>query len=77
MADNDYKNEYEPLAMKWTLPLESSNGISSIFRNVIYVLGYVQKKQCSKECIDKIIENDIYPIVSELRNEYDFMLAVC
>lgn len=76
MADNDYKNEYEPLAMKWTLPLESSNGISSIFRNVIYVLGYVQKKQCSKECIDKIIENDIYPIVSELRNEYDFMLAV-
>lgn len=76
MACDDNQKEYESLELKWTLPLESSNGICSIFKNVIYVLEYVQKSQCSEKCIHKIIENDIYPIVSRLRNEYDFMLAV-
>lgn len=75
MADNESLSTYEPLHLKWTLPLESPQGMMSMLQNVVFLLGYVQKNRCNKECIDDIIENDIQPMVSELRDEYDFFIA--
>ena len=75
MADSNSQRNYQPLQLKPTLPLENPQGMISILENIIFVLGYVQKNECSKECIDMIIENDISPMVSEIRDEYDFILA--
>lgn len=75
MADNESQKEYETLGLKWTLPISSTEGIISVLRNVVSILEYVQKNKCSNECIDKIIENDVQPIVSGLKNEFDFFLA--
>lgn len=75
MADNESKREYEPLHLKWTLPINSVGGLISVLENVIYLLGYVQKNKCNKECIDKIIQNDMQPILNGLKNELDFALA--
>lgn len=75
MANNESKNVYEPLQLKWVLPIESTEGMVTTFKNVIYLLDYVQKKRCSRDTIDKIIENDIRPITNGLRDEYDFFIA--
>ena len=75
MADNETKMKYEPLQLKWVLPIESTNGMISAFKNIIYLLDYVQKSGCNEDTIDKIIENDVRPITSELRDEYDFFIA--
>lgn len=75
MADNESQTDYEPLHLKWTLPINSVGGLISVLENVIYLLGYVQKNKCNKECIDKIIQNDIQPILNGLKNELDFALA--
>lgn len=75
MADNENKKDYEPLRLKWTLPINSVGGLISVLENVIYLLGYVQKNKCNKECIDKIIQNDIRPILNGLKNEFDFAIA--
>lgn len=75
MADDESQNTYEPLQLKWVLPIESTDGMITAFKNVIFLLDYVQKRGCSKDTIDKIIENDINPITREVRDECDFFIA--
>lgn len=75
MADNESQFGYEPLQLKWALPVSSTQGLMSVLKNIIYILGYVQKNQCNEDTIDKIIENDIRPMVKELKNELDFFIA--
>ena len=75
MSNNENQMGYEPLKFKWIFPLESTQGLITVFKNVIFLLDYVQKNQCSEETIDKIIENEIRPITSALRDEYDFFIA--
>lgn len=75
MADNESQNIYEPLQLKWVLPIESTEGMITTFKNIIFILDYVQKTGCSRDTIDKIIENNIRPITSEIRDEYDFFIA--
>lgn len=45
------------------------------FKNIIFVLDYVQKNGCSEDTIDKIIENDICPMTREIKDKYDFFIA--
>lgn len=75
MADNENQNTYEPLQLKWVFPINSTEGMIKAFKNVIFILDYVQKNKCNEETIDKIIENDIRPVVKELRDEFDFFIA--
>lgn len=75
MAGNENKDVYEPLQLKWILPIESIDGMITAFKNVIILLDYVQKAGCNEDTIDKIIENDIRPITSEIKNEYEFFIA--
>lgn len=75
MADNENTNEYEPLQLKWVLPVESTQGLISLYENIISVLRFVQKNECNRGTIDKIIENDVRPMVSGLSSEYDFFIA--
>ena len=75
MSDNENQTEYESLQLKWVLPVESTQGMISLFENIISILGFVQKNECNKETIDQIIENDVRPMVSGLSNEYDFLIA--
>ena len=42
MADNESQKEYEPLQLKWILPIESTNGMISAFKNIVCILDYVQ-----------------------------------
>ena len=75
MADNESQIEYEPLQLKWVFPIESTEGLIKAFKNIIFLLDYVQKNECNEDTIDKIIENDIRPVVKELKDEYDFFIA--
>lgn len=75
MTDNESQHTYEPLQLKWVFPIESTEGMITAFKNVIFILDYVQKNKCNEDTIDKIIENDIRPITSEIRDEYDFFIA--
>ena len=75
MADNENLDAYEPLQLKWVFPIESTEGMITTFKNIIFILDYVQKNKCSKDTIDKIIENDIHPITSGIKDEYDFFIA--
>ena len=75
MANNENLNTYEPLQLKWVLPVESTQGLISLFENIISVLGYVQKNECNRDTIDRIIENDVRPMASGFSNEYDFFIA--
>lgn len=75
MADNENLDAYEPLQLKWVFPIESTEGMIMTFKNIIFILDYVQKNKCSKDTIDKIIENEIHPITSGVRDEYDFFMA--
>lgn len=75
MACNESQFEYEPLQLKWILPINTAQGIMSVLKNTVFVLGYVQKNQCNEDTIDKIIENDIRPMVEELKDELDFFIA--
>lgn len=75
MADSENTDTYEPLQLKWVLPIESTDGMITAFKNVIFLLDYVQKTGCSEDTIDKIIEKDIRPITMGIRDEYDFFIA--
>ncbi len=75
MADNENQTEYESLQLKWVLPVESTQGLISLYENIIFVLGFVQKNECNRGTIDKIIENDVRAMVSGLSNEYDFFIV--
>ena len=75
MANNESRMEYEPLQLKWVLPIESTEGMILLFENIIFLLDYVQKNACNRDTIDQIIENDIRPIVNGFSNEYDFFIA--
>lgn len=75
MADNENRETYAPLELKWVFPIDSVKGTFSTLTNLTFLLGYVQEHKCNKECIDKIIENDIRPIVSDLKDEMDFFIA--
>lgn len=75
MADNENLDAYEPLQLKWVFPINSIQGLLSVLRNAIFLLGYGQSNNCSEETIDKIIENDIRPVVKELKDEFDFFIA--
>lgn len=75
MADCESQMEYEPLQLKWLLPLEGTQGMITVFKNVIFLLGYVQKHGCGRDTIGQIIENDVRPRASGLSNEYDFFIA--
>lgn len=75
MADNEKLDAYEPLQLKWVFPINSMQGLLSVLRNAIFLLGYGQSNNCSEETIDKIIENDIRPVIKELKDEFDFFIA--
>lgn len=75
MADNEAQNIYEPLQLKWVFPIESTEGMIMTIKNIIFILDYVQKNKCSKDTIDKIIENDICPVTNKIKDEYDFFIA--
>lgn len=75
MADNESQNTYKPLQLKWGSPINSTQGIISVLKNAIFFLGYVQSNNCNEETVDKIIENDIRPVVKELKDEFDFFIA--
>lgn len=75
MADNKNQDTYEPLQLKWVSPINSPQGILSVLKNAIFVLRYGQINNCNEATIDKIIENDIRPVVKELRDEFDFFIA--
>lgn len=75
MTNSETTDAYKPLQLKWVLPVESTQGMIRVFRNIIFVLDYVQKRGCNKDTIDKIIENDIRSIMSDIRDEYDFFIA--
>lgn len=75
MADNENRDDYEPLQLKWVYPIESTEGMITAFKNIAFILDYVQKNKCNKDTIDKIIENEIHPITSGIRDEYDFFIA--
>lgn len=75
MTNSENMDAYEPLQLKWVLPIESTQGMISLFENIISVLDYVQKNECNRDTIDLIIENNIRPIVNEFPNEYDFFIA--
>ncbi len=75
IADSENQTEYESLQLKWLLPVESTQGLILLYGNIISVLGFVQKNECNRGTIDKIIENDVRPMVSGLSNEYDFFIA--
>lgn len=75
MADNENQNTYESLNLKWVYPINSPQGMLSVLKNAIFLLDYVQRNNCNEATIDEIIENDIRPIVRELRDEFDFFIA--
>lgn len=75
MANYENRMDYESLNLKWTLPIDSPQGLIALFENIISILDYVQKNECNRNTIDKIIENEIRPIVGGLGNEYDFFMA--
>lgn len=75
MANGENTNDYEPLQLKWVFPIKSTEGMIKAFKNIIFVLDYVQKNRCSKDAIDQIIENDICPMTREIKDEYDFFIA--
>lgn len=75
MSDGENQNIYEPLQLKWVFPIESTEGMITAFKNIIFILDYVQKNRCSKDTIDKIIENDICPVTRKIKDEYDFFIA--
>lgn len=75
MADNESQEVYTPFELKWVLPVSSTEGTFSVIKNLMFILGYVQEHKCSKECIDRIIENDVRPMVVGLKDEMDFILS--
>ena len=75
MADSENTDAFEPLQLKWVLPVESTQGMITAFKNIIFILDYVQKNKCHSNTIDKIIENDIRPITSGIRDGFDFFIA--
>lgn len=75
MADNENREKYSPLGLKWVLPASSSEGTFSVIKNLMFILGYVQEHRCNRECIDRIIENDVRPMVAGLKDEMDFILS--
>lgn len=75
MADDNSIDDYEPLNLKWTIPIDGTQGMISVLKNAAFVLSYVQNYKCNTEYIDRIIENDFRPMVCDLKNEYDFVLA--
>lgn len=75
LADNENQTEYEPLQLKWALPVEGTQGLISLFENVIFLLDYVQKNRCSRDTIDEIIENEIRPIMNDMEDVFDFFIA--
>lgn len=76
-ASSDARNdkEYETLGLKWILPIESTNGLKSAIKNLVHVIYHVQRHHFSNNQIEKIVENDIYPMIAGLKDEYDFILA--
>ena len=40
MADNEKLDAYEPLQLKWVFPINSMQGLLSVLRNAIFLLGY-------------------------------------
>lgn len=73
-SDNENSMEYETLGLKWILPIESTNGLKSAIKNLVHVM-YLAHHNYSRKQIERIIENDIYPMVAGLKDEYDFILA--
>lgn len=77
ISNRESTDVYKPLELKWTLPVDSPKGMISALKNIVIVMGYVQRHNCNKECIDKIVENDIRPMVKDLKDELDmFATAV-
>ena len=75
MANNENKNVYEPLQLQWSSPINSTQGILSVLKNIVSLLCYVQNNKCNEEVIDKIIESDIRPTISELTNEFNIFVT--
>lgn len=75
MADCESTNDNRHPKLKWIHPINSPEGMISILENAVYLLGYVQEYKCGREDIDRIIQNEVYPVVCGLRDEFDFVLA--
>lgn len=61
--------------MNWIVPIDGSTSLVCALKNIILVLAYVQRNNCDSEQINKIIANDIYPMLEGVKDEYDFILA--
>ena len=75
MVSSGSKNEFESLKLKWAQPINRTEGIISVLENSLFLLGYVQRNQCSKEYIDKIIQDEMKPALRDLKKEYDSAFA--
>lgn len=63
------------MGLKWVLPINSTEGMISVLKNTIFLLDYVQENRCDTKYIDTLIENDVNPVISGLRDEIDFMFT--
>lgn len=75
MADCENAEDNMHPKLKWIHPINSTEGMISILENAVYLLGYAQEYKCGREDIDRIIQNEVYPVVCGLRDEFDFVLA--
>ena len=77
IKDNDEnKDGYKSLDLKWKAPINDVEGILTVLRNITYIMGYVQNHKCSYKCIDEIIKNEVQPKVINLRDELDYVLGI-
>lgn len=68
-------SNYESLGLNWIVPIDGSAGLVCALKNIISILAYVQRNNCDIKQVNKIIANDIYPMLEGVKNEYDFILA--
>lgn len=75
VSNQTNRSNYESLGLKWVAPIEGSTGLVCALKNIISILAYVQRNNCDSKQVNKIIANDIYPMLEGLKDEYDFILA--
>lgn len=77
IEDNDENRDcYESLNLKWKFPINNTEGMIALLKNITCTLGYVQKYKCSRKCIDDIIKNKIQPEIINLKDELDYVLGI-
>ena len=69
------EDRIDSMNLRWGFPVNSTDGVITILKNSIFTLGYIQKHKCNKKAVDYLFEQEIYPFISELKDEYDLMLS--